>query len=411
MESTPTIRPSSFLSLCALSFTVLASYSIARSISESIFLGHFQSDETLPLAWLAVTVVIIPTVLLYNRLARQLDLVHLFLASLLFSAALLVVLTIAMPFWPRTAAFLLYMWKDIYIVVLLENVFSFANIVFRVPSARRGYGFFLLIGTLGSLSSNMMVSLLTHHVGTAAQLWLILIPFFLAGIAGTTLGRVTGYPGPPRAQEAPKDHRPTWQVLSASSYLLLLLTLIGLVQIAITLVDYEHNAMVQQTFLDENQRTNMISHVYKAVDISTITMQLMVGTLLKWFGVPTVLLLVPAALGLATFGFILRRGFWPIAVAKVASKALDYSLFRAAKEILYIPLSYAEKTRGKALIDMLTYRVAKGGTAVLLFALASMALGRWVSTLTLGVIGCWILATVVIARRYRGLVNRSEERD
>ncbi len=33
-------------------------------------------------------------------------------------------------------------------------------------------------------------------------------------------------------------------------------------------------------------------------------------------------------------------------------KALDYSLFRAGKEMLYLPLSYGEKTRGKALVDI-----------------------------------------------------------
>lgn len=398
------------MGLCALSFAVLASYSIARTVTESIFLGHFQSDRMLPLAWLAVTLVIIPTVFVYNRLARRLDLLHLFLASLLFTACLLVLLAIGLEIAPRPAAFLLYMWKDIYIVVLFENVLSFANIVFRVRTARRGYGVFLLIGTLGSLSGNMLVSTLTTQMGTATQLWVILVPFMLAGLAGSYLGRVTGYPGPPREQEAPKDHAPSLQVLRGSRYLLLLLTLIGLVQIAVTLVDYEYNAVVQQTFLEENLRTKMISHVYKAVDIWTITLQLNVALLLKWFGVPAMLLLVPSVLGVATFGFIVHRSFRLMAVAKVASKALDYSIFRAAKEILYIPLSYAEKTRGKALVDMLTYRVAKGGTAVLLFGLASMAMGRWVSTMTLCVIGCWVIATVAIVKRYRSLVSRAEER-
>lgn len=409
MEPPPTIRASSFIGLCVLSFAVLASYSIARSVTESIFLGHFESDQMLPLAWLAVTVVIVPTVFIYNRLARQLDLLHLFLSSLLFSACLLVLLAIGLEIAPKPAAFLLYMWKDIYIVVLFENVLSFANIVFRVRTARRGYGFFLLVGTLGSLSGNVLVSTLTSKMGTAAQLWVILVPFMLAGLAGSALGRVTGYPGPPQIDEAPKEHAPSLEVLRGSSYLLLLLTLIGLVQIAVTMVDYEYNAMVQHAFPKENLRTDMISHVYKAVDVTTITMQLAVATLLKLFGVPAILLLVPAVLGVATFGFVIRPSFWPIAAAKVASKALDYSLFRAAKEILYIPLSYAEKTRGKALIDMLTYRVAKGGTAVLLFGLASIAMARWVSSFTLVVIGCWVVATVVTVRRYRTLVSRAEE--
>ena len=67
-------------------------------------------------------------------------------------------------------------------------------------------------------------------------------------------------------------------------------------------------------------------------------------------------------------------------VVKVASKSLDYSIFRAAKELLYLPLSQAEKTQGKALIDMLTYRVAKGGASVLLLILKKAGAALFVAS-------------------------------
>ena len=44
-------------------------------------------------------------------------------------------------------------------------------------------------------------------------------------------------------------------------------------------------------------------------------------------------------------------------------KALDYSLFRAAKELFYMPLSYDERYRAKQIIDSFLYRFAKGGSA------------------------------------------------
>ena len=66
----------------------------------------------------------------------------------------------------------------------------------------------------------------------------------------------------------------------------------------------------------------------------------------------------------------------------MASKAFDYSLFRSAKEMLYIPLSYEEKTRGKALIDMLAYRVAKGGASLLVAAMLALGIASGVQWIT-----------------------------
>jgi ATP/ADP translocase len=102
-------------------------------------------------------------------------------------------------------------------------------------------------------------------------------------------------------------------------------------------------------------------------------------------------------------GFALLPRFALIASAKVASKAFDYSLFRAAKEILYIPLNHAERTQGKALVDICSYRVAKGACSLLLLGLAALGSGAanlnvWIPVLCLGFIGLWIAVTVALRR-------------
>jgi ATP/ADP translocase len=99
-----------------------------------------------------------------------------------------------------------------------------------------------------------------------------------------------------------------------------------------------------------------------------------------------------------------------VVVLKVASKVFDYSLFRAAKEILYIPLSYSEKTQGKALVDIMTYRLAKGGASLLVLVLVALDLSASSVGLAIGLIGLWWWLTLVIVRRYRTLVSRAEER-
>ena len=85
------------------------------------------------------------------------------------------------------------------------------------------------------------------------------------------------------------------------------------------------------------------------------------------------LLLIPGLLGAAVATYAAIPRFAAMASAKVASKAFDYSLFRAAKEILYIPLSYDARYRAKQVIDAFAYRFSKGATAGVL-SLATAAL-------------------------------------
>ena len=121
------------------------------------------------------------------------------------------------------------------------------------------------------------------------------------------------------------------------------------------------------------------------------------------------LMIIPLFLGGAVAVFAVAPRFATMAVAKVASKCFDYSIFRAAKEILYIPLSHEEKTQGKALIDILTYRVAKGAVSALLLLLQWLALsGVWLlSGITLTVVAVWLGTAVAIARRHAARMRES----
>ena len=61
------------------------------------------------------------------------------------------------------------------------------------------------------------------------------------------------------------------------------------------------------------------------------------------------------------------------AAAFLLFKALDYSLFRAGKEILYIPLSFDVRYRAKEVIDAFVYRFSKGALGMLATAAGAVA--------------------------------------
>ena len=63
-----------------------------------------------------------------------------------------------------------------------------------------------------------------------------------------------------------------------------------------------------------------------------------------------------------------------LGAALFLSKTVDYSVFRASKEVLYVPLPFTARYRGKLTIDALIYRSTKGLASALL-SLAGLVAG------------------------------------
>jgi len=380
----------------------MVSYALARPASESLFLTHWGS-EALPQVWIAVAFTAVVVGGVYSRFAARVGLTRLYGAVGLITAAALAALQLGRGLAPDAATFALYVWKDVYIVVLVEIFWTVANTSFQLKTARWIYGLFCVMGSLGGMTGNLLVGELADRFGTEQAVWGVVPLLGLSWLSGALLGPpdvLSGGPG-----SAPGKAKASLfaglKVLRESPYLIWLLALIASVQVVITLVDYSYNAALEVAYVDTDARTRVIGQIYFAIDAVSMGLQMMTGPILKVVGVPLTLIGVPLLLSTAVGGYMLIPRFLSMAVAKVASKALDYSLFRAAKELLYLPLSYEEKTQGKAFVDIMTYRVAKGGASLLLMALVALEMTDMVTTLCLvgGVV--WLGLTLVVVQRYR----------
>ncbi len=391
--------------LCLLAFVTLFGYAIARPATESLFLEDHGADA-LPWAWLAIAVASAGVVVAFNQAAARMPLGRVMLGAVGTSAASLVVLMGMAQAAVPGSTLLLYVWKDVHIVVLLELLWSFANLVFEKHTARWFNVVFCACGSLGGLAGNLAVGVLAARWGTALAP-LFVLPFFgVQAALAVGLARAAGHP-------APKDRKriglgDAAELLRRSPYVGWLVLLIGTVQLTINLIDYVYQDAIARAYVDVDARTAVIGQVYGAIDIASLSMQLASGFVIGALGVRRTLLAVPSLLGLSALAFIAAPRFALMAITKVASKAFDYSLFRAAKEMLYLPLSYRDKTRGKALVDMLTYRVAKGGASVVILGLGAAAASFGVIYATVACIALWLGLTYAVATRYQRLTRQDE---
>jgi AAA family ATP:ADP antiporter len=385
--------------LCALAFLVLCSYAVARPACEALFLEAYGS-EGLPKVWIAVALVATLVVTIYNRYSASIALVRLFAISAGLSAAILAILIKIYQADFPPAAFALYVFKDVYVVVLVEIFWSFANATFAIRSAKWLYGLFCVMGSLGGIVGNLGVGYLAKELGTAESLWLVIPLLLVSWLLCVHLNRVETVQCKP-IQEVRAGFRDGFSVLLQSRYLVLILALIAVIQVVITLVDYQFNVMVEQYTQVTAERTVLIGRVYAAIDVGSISLQMATGPILRYVGIPVTLMCIPLILGGAVGFMAAAPRFVATAAAKIVGKCLDYSVFRAAKEILYIPLNYAEKTQGKAIIDILAYRVAKGLASALVLALVALELKTWMSWLATALVLVWMALTVAIVNRFR----------
>jgi AAA family ATP:ADP antiporter len=388
--------------LAALIFVILASYAIARPATESLFLDA-NGATALPRAWLMVGVGSLGVVTLYNRWAATTDLVRIFGAASTISGLILVAILLGFKLKLPGMTWWLYLWKDLYIVVLIEVFWSFANSTVPKDRAKWWYGLFCVLGSLGGMAGNLGVGWLATTTSTEQSLWAVVPLLAIGGGGGIALARFAGVSAENK-NATTTTLRDGFRVLQSSRSLWLLMGLIATTQVVITLVDYQFSIAIEQFYPDTDARTAAIGQIYAAIDLAAISLQLSTGPILRLLGVPLVLLTIPGLLGAAVAGYALIPRYAAIAAAKVASKAFDYSLFRAAKEILYIPLSHTERTQGKAFVDMMSYRMAKGATSLMLMGLVGFGQPKLALWLTFACVGLWVWITVRLNRSQRPAV-------
>lgn len=373
--------------LYLLAFLVLVTYSLARPGTESLFLGEHGS-ASLPRVWILVALTVVATVTLYNRLTARFDLLLVVVGSALASALVLAGCLTWVVLAPGTyGTYALYVWKDLYIVVLVEAFWSYANSRFPVAQAKRQYGLFCLFGQLGSLVGNLLSERVAASWGTIAAV--SLVAPLLVGMAALVFVLRRGTLVPVHVERRSAKLWEGFALLMRHRYLATILAVVVLAQLVITLVDLEFNTIVEAAFPDVDVRTQMVARTYLVIDGLCVGLQLGTAWILGALGLARTMVGIPMVLGVAITGLMFGGSFLVAATAKVASKAFDYSVFRAAKEILYIPLGYAEKTLGKGVIDILGYRVAKAGVSFMLLALGPWRGSQLVLWLALGLVIVW----------------------
>jgi AAA family ATP:ADP antiporter len=396
-------QPRIFFTLCGLAAMLMFTYGLVRPPAKSMF-TDVHGAGSLPIAWLAVAVLTVTAAWVYSQLVTRMPTPRLFFAATLVLAVLFTALRIAIGAGVPYAVFGLYVLMETYIVVLVESFWSIANLTYQLRTARVAYGLFLVCGSLGSMVAELLQPTLAHAIGTAQILWFVGPILVVCGAWCSRLSPVRG-PDPIPVPRAPVNvsRRRGWRIVLQSRYLWLLVLIVAAAQILINLADYTLTASFEKTYAGEalrDARTAAFGTVYATINGAAIAMQLLTAPLVGAFGVMRIFIAIPAIVGLAMAGASAVPRALVTSIAFVTAKVFDYSLFRATKEMLYLPLEATAKTVGKSIVDMGTYRAAKAGASFLLIVLVPFGTSVVAGT-GVGLAAIWLVCATAVAPRYR----------
>jgi AAA family ATP:ADP antiporter len=390
-------------------YLIIVTYSIIKPARGALVVTEMGA-ESLPYIWMITAATIGVIVTLYGRL---IDLVSrqwvLAITTLGFGFTLAIIQFFLQRHSYPWMSGVLYVWGDIFSVVMIEQFWSFTNDLFDTEEAKRWYGFIGSGAVIGGITGSALTTLIVAEVGTINLLYVceaILILLLVSANVAQTLAKPKPPPTENRLGLQPvKSGRPDllagFKLVLSHQYLFLILAFVLITQTLSTVLDFQFNAIVQKLYPAVDANTAFVSKLYIWISVASLVMMLFfIRPIHKYLGVVGGLLFLPITVvtGLVVFFFLP----WPMILItlKSADKALNYSIHRVSKEMLYIPTSYEVKYKAKAVIDMFAYRLSKIVGSALIIPFISVFSAENLNFLTLALAIALIFVAVWEGRLY-----------
>jgi len=307
------------------------------------------------------------------------------------------------------AAILFYLHFGGLGALLVSGFWALVNERFDPRSARGAIGRITTGASLGGLLGGVLPERVGATLNLPAMLPVLAALHLLAGILVLRFRRATTPQEPGAARRPPAPARSPWEIFLESPYLQGIALLVVLTSAAEGLLDYVFKAGATLTVPDETTLLRLFAAFYTGTAVLTIGVQLAVlRPLLGRFGIARSAALLPAGSSVAALGAMLLPGFGPLLIARGIEVVLHNSVFRAAYELLFTPVSPQEKRATKLVLDVGVARVGDVVAGVLvqgaLFAGLATAMPLLGATMLLG------LGALLVARQlHLGYVRALEQ--
>ena len=341
-------------------------YEFVRSPVESIFLSYWDATAK-PYAVAFVPLMMAAIIFGYGIMLSKLGAKKSMLASMVLSAAVLLLSWLFLDKAGKWLVFLVLIFKESYVVIISEQYWSFINSTLKDSESKIFNGPVAGLAAVGPLLGGFIIARYASSIGTDYFLLfaaLSIIPAFILAKMAYERG---GEPKPSEEEKGGKKGHLHLSVIWEHKTVLFIALIIFSTQVVATLLDFRWSQLVQGAISSKDTRTAYFGLFWMKVNLFSAVMQFLITPiLLHHISRRIILMVIPAVHLTACMVLVFVPSLAVASLAFFMFKGLDYSLFRATKETLYIPLPYDVRYRAKQVADAFMYRFAKGSTATAL---------------------------------------------
>lgn len=297
------------------------------------------------------------------RRLRFIAITYIFFAFSLAGFFLLLVLAPAAI--GQTSGQVFYVWFSVFNLFATMLFWALMADRFTLEQSKRFFALISVGGTLGAMFGPWLASLLARPLGTPALLLVsagfLLVALLLASrIARGQDAATAGTSGSAAAENRAIIGGSAWQGIGAvfrSRYLSGIAVYVILMSIMATLIYFTRLQMVAALGDDMDLRTTVFARIDLITQATTLLLQaLFAGRLMRRFGVPVTLTLLPVTAALGFAGLAIVGSLAMLILFQAAFSAVQRALARPARETLYTVVGRADKYKAKAFIDTFAYR-------------------------------------------------------
>lgn len=388
----------------------LVGYEFIRSASTVLFKNAYGA-ENLPLVMAAMPFVVFATVWLYGRILTALGPRRTLMVTSLGSAGLIVVCYVFVVTGSKVITPVLFLLKEVYIVLLIEQYWSYINSSVSPKTSRRVNGPVTGIAGFGSVIGGTLVGVTVTDFGTEAMVLFGAIALLPAALVAHMTYMAHGEPEVPEPTGESVGHM-GWRWFRENPTLFYLLMIVLSTQVVSAVLDFKFQELLSLEYVGrQDEETAFQGWFFATLNTSSLVLQFIVAPiLLSFVSLRLVHIMMPAIHFGAIMLAILEPSVFTVGLAFMLFKAFDYSIFRAAKEVLYVPLSYDERYRAKEVIDVFGYRTGKGVSSVVIVLLQRLGvvMSNYYLVTAFLAVGVWLALIFPLTARAKAVRDESD---
>ncbi len=366
---------------CAYFFLILCSYYIIRPIRDEMVIANGVAN----IQWMLLATVVVLLLLtpLFGWVTTRFKTRQFLSYCTLFFASHLVIFYFLFDVEQRSPAVTqaFYIWVNVFNMFIVSLFWSFMNDVFGREQAKRLFAFIAAGGTAGAICGPIITRSLVETVGLAPLLLISAFTLALSLLLILWLIRWNneGY------DDTQTTHKVNDKALKGgviggitliyrSPYLMGICVFILLYAVSITFVQIRQAELVEATYNNPAQRTQLFATIDLVVNVLVLVFQLFITSrIIKWLGFRTTLMIVPLGITLG-FGIATAAPSLMIMIClEVFRRVGDYSIMKPAREMLFNVVSREEKYKAKNFIDTTVLRSGSASSAWIYTAVKSIA--------------------------------------